>query len=86
MYIHVYVSYTKFLTQHSLFKLSLCGFCTALAKLDVGVAYALWAAVGTVMVTAAGVIFFQEAMHPMKLISILFIILGVVGLNLFDGH
>ena len=68
------------------FELSLCGFCTALAKLDVGVAYALWAAIGTVMVTAAGVIFFQETMHPMKLISILLIILGVVGLNLTDGQ
>ena len=65
---------------------SLCGFCTALAKLDVGVAYAMWAALGTVIVTTAGVVFFHEAMDPMKMISIVLVILGVVGLNLSDSH
>ena len=65
---------------------SLCGFCTAIAKLDVGVAYAIWAALGTVVVTASGVLFFHEAMDPLKLISVMFVIFGVVGLNLSDGH
>lgn len=65
---------------------SLCGLFTALAKLDVGVAYAVWAALGTCIVTTAGVIFFQEAMDPLKMVSILLVILGVVGLNLGDGH
>lgn len=66
--------------------ISLCGFCTALAKLDVGVAYAVWAALGTVIVTAAGVVFFQEAMDPLKMVSMLLVVLGVVGLNLGEGH
>ncbi|CAB9522311.1 compound-resistance protein SugE [Seminavis robusta] len=66
--------------------ISLCGFCTCLAKLDVGVAYAVWAALGTVIVTTAGIFFFNEAMDPIKLVSLLLVIVGVVGLNLSDGH
>ena len=65
---------------------SLCGFCTAIAQLDVGVAYAMWAALGTVVVTASGVLFFHESIDALKIISILFVTVGVVGLNLSDGH
>ena len=60
----------------------MCAFCTCLAKLDVGVAYAVWAAMGTIIVTTAGILFFQETCDPFKLISILFVVIGVVGLNL----
>ena len=64
---------------------SLCGFCICLAKLDVGMAYAVWAALGTIIVTLSGFVFFNEAMSPMKLISILFVIMGVIGLNVADS-
>ena len=70
----------------SLNLVSLCGFCTCLARLDVGVAYAVWAALGTVIVTTAGIFMFGEAASPIKLASIILVILGVIGLNLADAH
>lgn len=65
---------------------SICGFCTSLGKIDVGVAYAIWAALGTVIVSTAGIVLFNERISPIKLISILLVIVGVVGLNLSDTH
>jgi len=52
----------------------------------VGIAYAVWAALGTVIVTTAGIFLFGEAASPMKLASILLVILGVIGLNLAEGN
>jgi len=54
----------------------------ALKKIEVSVAYAIWAGVGTALVAAIGVLFFREAATALKLVSILLIVAGVVGLNL----
>lgn len=54
----------------------------ALKSIDVGIAYAIWSAVGTALIVAIGIIFFHESINAMKLISICLVIVGVVGLNL----
>lgn len=54
----------------------------ALKKIDMSVAYAIWSAVGIFVLTLIGVIIFKESISIIKIISICFIILGVVGLNL----
>jgi small multidrug resistance pump len=54
----------------------------ALKKIEVSVAYAVWAGVGTALVAVIGVVYFREELTALKLISLLFIIVGVVGLNL----
>lgn len=58
------------------------GFNISLAKIDVSVAYALWGAIGTVLVTAAGFLFFGESLDMVKVICLVMIMTGVVGLNL----
>jgi len=58
------------------------GFNISLAKMDVSVAYALWGAIGTVLVTAAGFLFFGETLDLMKVVCLAMIMTGVVGLNL----
>jgi len=58
------------------------GFNMSLAKIDVSVAYALWSAVGTIVVTTAGVVWFGESVDAFKLACLALIIVGVVGLNL----
>lgn len=58
------------------------GFNISLAKIDVSVAYALWSAFGTFLVTIAGIVFFREAVDWVKFLYIVMIVLGVVGLNL----
>jgi small multidrug resistance pump len=54
----------------------------ALKKLDVGMIYAIWAGVGTALITVAGIFLFRDPFTLLKGISILLIILGVIGLNL----
>jgi len=56
-----------------------------LKKIEVGIAYAIWSAVGTALITAIGILWFKEPLTALKIGSIVLIILGVVGLNLGGG-
>jgi small multidrug resistance pump len=56
-----------------------------LKKVDIGVAYAIWAAVGTALIALIGVIWFNEPLTFLKLAALGFIIIGVVMLNLAGG-
>ena len=57
-------------------------FAIAVKNIDLGVAYAIWAGLGTGLIALIGVVYFQEGMDGIKLLSIGAIIAGVVGLNL----
>ena len=54
----------------------------SLKKIDVGIAYAIWAGVGTALIALVGVTFFNEQITVIKFVSICLIIVGVVGLYL----
>lgn len=54
----------------------------ALKTIDVSIAYAIWSALGIVLISVIGVCFFGETFSFQKLVSILFIIVGVVSLKL----
>lgn len=59
----------------------------ALKKFEVGMAYAIWSGIGTVLIVSIGVIFFKELLSVQKVVFIVLIIAGVVGLNLTStGH
>jgi len=62
--------------------LSLSALTFALKKFDVSVAYAIWSGLGTALITIIGFIIFKEAVTVTKIVSILLIIIGVVGLHL----
>ncbi|WP_414519114.1 DMT family transporter [Nostoc sp. PCC 9305] len=53
----------------------------ALKRLEVSVAYAVWAGLGTILVALIGIIWFRESATFMKLVSISLIIIGVIGIN-----
>ena len=53
----------------------------ALKKIEVSVAYTIWAGVGTALIAIIGIMYFKEAATATKFISILFIIIGVIGLS-----
>ena len=53
----------------------------ALKKLEVSVAYSVWAGLGTVLIAIIGIIWFRESATLIKLISIGLIIMGVIGIN-----
>lgn len=56
----------------------------ALRKLPVGTAYAVWVGIGTVGVTAVGMLFLQEPVVWPRLFFLALIILGVIGLSLAE--
>lgn len=56
----------------------------AVRKIDMSVSYAIWSGVGTALIALIGVYVFKESMTPLKVASMILIIIGVIGLNL-DG-
>jgi len=65
---------------------SLAMFGISLKQIDVGIAYAIWSALGTATVAIAGMMWFGEPYTFGKMVSLAMILLGVVGLNLADSH
>lgn len=56
----------------------------ALKQLPAGIANAIWAGASTVLVALAGILFFQEKLNTIQLVSMALIVIGLVGLN-FKG-
>jgi small multidrug resistance pump len=54
----------------------------ALKTIDVGIAYAVWTALGTGIIAVIGMVWFHEPLSPLKVIALLTIVTGVVLLNL----
>lgn len=65
--------------------LSLAALTMALKALDVSVAYAVWAGLGTALIALVGMAWFGEAVSASKVFCLALIIAGVVGLNLSGG-
>jgi small multidrug resistance pump len=61
------------------------GFNLCLKQIDVSIAYAVWSALGTVIVTLAGVTMFGEKISVVKVLCLSLIVAGVVGLNVLEG-
>lgn len=57
----------------------------ALRSLDVGMCYAVWSGVGTLLTVAVGVGLFAEPMSWGKAASLALILAGVVGLRLAEA-
>jgi small multidrug resistance pump len=58
----------------------------ALRSIDVGVAYAVWAGVGTALITIIGIVALGEPATALKLAGTALIVVGVVALNLGGAH
>ena len=54
----------------------------ALKTIDVGIAYAVWTALGTGIIAVIGMVWFHEPLSPLKVIALLTIVTGVVLLKL----
>jgi small multidrug resistance pump len=65
--------------------LSFVALTYALKRIEVSVAYALWSGIGTLMITLLGAFLFKEPLGWVKVVSILFIVAGAVGLRLSSG-
>ena len=54
--------------------------------MQVSVAYAIWAGLGTALIAVVGVFAFGEPATALKVASLGLIVLGVVGLNMAGSH
>ncbi|WP_297239004.1 multidrug efflux SMR transporter [uncultured Faecalicoccus sp.] len=66
---------------------SICffAFSKALLKIDLGIAYATWSAVGIIATTIIGVLIFDQKLTMIGGFSILLIIVGCLLLNLYGS-
>ena len=80
--------FTKWIPGVSMFilyGLSLASLTFALKQIDVGVAYAIWAGIGTALIATVGILWFQEPATALKIVSVGLIIIGVAGLHISGG-
>ena len=64
--------------------ISLAALVFLLEKMQVSIAYAIWASAGTALIAILGMLFFKEPVSVAKIFSLALIILGILGLELLD--
>ncbi len=58
----------------------------AAKSLPIGTAYAVWTGIGAVGTATLGIVLFQEPRDWPRLVCILLIVVGIVGLRATSGH
>ena len=79
------LGFTRFWPSVLLFvfySLSFAAVTLAIKQIDVSVAYAIWSGVGTALIAMIGILWFKEAASTLKLVSLVLIVIGIVGLRL----
>jgi small multidrug resistance pump len=51
-------------------------------RMDLSLVYAVWSGLGTAAIALIGILWFHEPATALRIVSIVFIILGVIGLNI----
>lgn len=57
----------------------------ALKQIELSIAYAIWAGAGTALIAMIGVAWFGEPVTAVKLVSLVLIVVGVIGLKVSSG-
>ena len=57
----------------------------AMRTVSVGVSYAMWTAVGSILTLIISKIFYNEMFKPLKILGVTMILIGIVGLELAGG-
>ncbi len=58
----------------------------SLKSLPIGTAYAIWTGIGTIGTVLLGVILFKEPVNIMRVVCIVLIVCGIIGLKLISSH
>ena len=69
-------------TMFVMYAISFVFMAFALKKLEVSTAYAIWSGLGTAIIAAIGIIWFQESLNPAKVVGTGLVIAGVILLNI----
>lgn len=65
--------------------LSLAVLVYVLEKMELSIAYAIWASAGTALIAIIGIVFYHEQLSVLKIASIILIIVGIIGLELSES-
>ncbi len=57
----------------------------ALQGIDVSIVYAIWSGIGTILVAIIGMLIFEESVSFRKIISLVLLVIGVIGIHLTDA-
>lgn len=56
----------------------------AIKVIPIGIAYAIWSAVGIVLISSVGYFFYNEKLDTPAILGILLIVIGVIVINVFS--
>ena len=68
-----------------MYLLSVVFLALATKRMDIGLAYAIWAGCGVSLIAIIGMVYFREPVTALKLASLGLILGGIVGLNIATG-
>lgn len=54
----------------------------AIQGIDVSIVYAIWSGIGTILIAIIGVFLFDEAVSAKKMLSLLLVVIGMIGMHL----
>jgi small multidrug resistance pump len=77
--------FTKFWPSILIFvfyALSFVSLTFCVKQMEISVAYAVWSGLGTFLIAIIGFAYFREPMPVIKLLSLLLVVAGVIGVNL----
>jgi small multidrug resistance pump len=57
-------------------------FSLVVKKMELGLAYSIWSGAGTLVICFMGIALFDETLNVLKVISILLVVLGLIGIKL----
>jgi multidrug transporter EmrE-like cation transporter len=57
----------------------------AARRMDIGMAYAIWAGLGAALIALIGIVYYHEPATALKIVSLVLVVAGVAGLNLAGG-
>ncbi len=66
------------------YTISFSAMTLALKQLDLSVVYAIWSGVGTLLVAAISMLYFNESVSIRKIVFLLLIVVGVIGIHISD--
>lgn len=64
------------------YMISFVALTLAIRGMDVSMIYAIWSGVGTILIAIISIFIFEESMSLIKIMSILCIVIGVLGMHL----
>jgi len=67
------------------YAISLATMTLAVQGIDVSIVYAIWSGVGTILIAIIGVLVFKESISARKVISLILVVAGVVGIHLTNA-